>query len=168
MATWETTGQTQPYVNGMRHSSHTTISKITDKKDGETTFEVNERVTITWGSGVEQPMFFRGTITHEGEVYPVLQSSSGIYYVVGTAGNTLPQRISSALNANTFTVCFFPDTMIATPSGERRVEDLVHGDQVLIESAGAVPATSAGRLARYLCRRLRFRRPDLRSGVMRY
>ena len=57
-----------------------------------------------------------------------------------------------------FAVCFLPGTLIATPSGDRRVEDLVPGDPVLVEDVSSVQATWLGRIGRGLRRRLGYGR----------
>ena len=45
----------------------------------------------------------------------------------------------------TFTVCYFPDTLIATPTGERRMEDIVAGDMLLSADGRTVPTKWIGR-----------------------
>ena len=161
MATWETTGDAASYDNGNRWThSNSKITKITDNKPGENAFEVGETVTITFSNGgVGRNYTFAGTITHDGKVYPVVLNSTGsTHFVVGTAADDLPAQLSPSLKAVSFTVCFFPGTLIATPDGERRIEDLVPGDPVLIEDSGSVPATWIGRVWRLLCRRMGFGR----------
>ena len=80
------------------------------------------------------------------------------YYIVGLATGDAPTRIvetgnSANVTAEKFIVCFFPGTLIATPSGERKVEDLVPGDPVLIGDSSNAPATWMGRIWRKLRRR---------------
>lgn len=45
-------------------------------------------------------------------------------------------------------MCFAPGTLIATPAGERRVEDLAHGDPVLTADGRIVPVKWIGHLTR--------------------
>ena len=142
---------------------------IVSVTDGETNqvWDVGEAVTVTFfrigGGTIDFGGFYRGTVTIDGVVYPVVQlnaASGGTHYALGS-GNVSETlgNISSLLNTSgSFTVCFFPGTMIATPSGERRIEDLVPGDPVLIGAPGVVPVTWTERLARKLLQRFGFGR----------
>ena len=165
MATWETTADSQAYIAGKRSGSGARITKVTDNKDGETTFEFGESVTVTLSNGGTLNYIFRGTLTHEGVEYPVVGNASGsIQYVIGSGISTsLPAEIAPAVNAptlniSTFTVCFFPGTLIATPFGERKVEELVSGDLVLIGDSGAISATWFARMGEKFRQRLGFAR----------
>ena len=145
MAVWETTERSAAYLLGARFSGgDTTITKVDDNED-DNTFEVGDTVTVTFDGGTTATHTFRGTITIQGEVYPVLENTSGAHYVIGTVSSALPQQISSSINAETFTVCFLPGTLVATPSGERKVEDILAGDMVLTFDGRAVPAKWIGR-----------------------
>ena len=149
------------------------ITKVTDG-ELDSTFNVGDSVTVTWFDidNREQtfPAEFIGTmsVTVSGQtrVFMVLKDTSlsdTYHYVVGLPAASAPSKIietgiSANVTAETFTVCFFPGTLIATPHGERKVEEIVPGDPILIMDSGSVPATWAGRMARKLRRRLGFRR----------
>ena len=165
MATYEpanTTTNTYTHT-GAHHSRNETITKVTDGDDSNLEFTVGESVTITFGSGIEVAGTYRGTITIDGVEYPVVQrNSNSNWYVLDTGGidkvsdgGMAPNTIgASNITAETFTVCFFPGTLIATPSGERKIEDLVSGDLVLVEAAGSSSAMWIGHLIQKLGRRI--------------
>ena len=96
------------------------------------------------------------TVSGQTRVFMVLEQTvfgDDNQYVVGLKVADAPSMIvktgnSANFAAESFTVCFFPGTLIATPSGERKVEDLVSGDPVLIGDLGAVPATWIARMGR--------------------
>ena len=149
MAIWETTSRYTTWAsNGELLRRTNVIEKISDEKSGEQTFEVNEAVKLTFrGSTLERDGHFLGTVTVNGVDYPVV-SFSGSRFIVGLDSRVagVPSRLDdTALDASTFTVCFFPGTLIATPSGERKVEELASGDPVLNGASGAIPATWLGR-----------------------
>ena len=148
MAIWETTLSTHSWsrADGSLAKSSVTISKIDDEKSGETTFEVNETVKITAsGLGNTLEAKFVGTVTVDGVVYPVIDFRD-TRYIVGFDADGVSTIPYANLNAGAFTVCFFSGTLIATPSGERKVEQLVSGDLVLIGNSGAIPSTWLGRM----------------------
>ena len=126
---------------------------ITDNKPGSNTFEPDEALTIGLGGGQTFTAKYVGTISVGGQKYVVvLGDSNSIYYVVGLRPTTegIPSTLvfsgtGKNVDDSNFTVCFFIGTLIATPSGERKVEELVSGDQVLIGDSGAIPATWLGR-----------------------
>ena len=124
------------------------VTKITDGKNSETKFEVGEELTITTVDDGDYKVNFRGTITINGVEYPVVDISTGlgtITIAVGLPRSLAPATLPAVDASGPFTVCFFPETLIATPSGERKVEQLVSGDLVLIGDYGAIPATWLGR-----------------------
>ena len=147
MAIWETTVKSALWgADGNLFSVGVALKKIDDTNDSETTFEVNESVNLTFESGTVIGTFI-GTLTVDGVAYPVVKWND-FRYAVGLDRSTtgVPMSISdSDIVATTFTVCFFPGTLIATPSGERKVEELASGDLVLIGDSGAITATWFGR-----------------------
>ena len=131
------------------------VVSVSDDKSGSV-LSVGDTVTVTYvgataGTEVTISATFIGTmsVTVSGEVrvFMVLESSdSGITYhtVIGLNSANAPSGIVKTGNlanitAESFTVCFFPGTLIVTPSGERKVEELVSGDLVLIGDSGAIP-----------------------------
>lgn len=147
MATWDTTtAKSQAYQNGdIYNDAGVEPKRITDKKDGETTFTVGEEVTLHYKTPTNVltgTATYKGTITVNGVIYPVVEYELGddtITYVVGLpfGSSDNPTTIGSHnINAVAFTVCFLPGTLISTPSGERKVEELVAGDSILIGAAG--------------------------------
>ena len=86
-------------------------------------------------------------------VLKIIIQNVTFHYLVGVKHTDAPSTIvetgnSANLTAESFTVCFFPGTLIATPSGERKVEELVSGDPVLVGDLGAVPANWIARIGR--------------------
>ena len=162
-------------------AAHATIWK-SPSGDGTTnvdgTFAVGDTVmTQFYDGGVNKvhEMTYRGTysytdsntgVTHEFLVLHSTTSYGGSFLLVGphVALKATRDAILADFNsenditAESYTVCFFPGTLIATPTGERRVEELVSGDQVLVEDAGSVPATWIDRMARKFFRSLGLRR----------
>ena len=153
MATYEVDASvaSATYINGSLAVASAFISKITDDDSNSMTLEINEEIQIFFGkTGFKG--FFRGTISVNGKDYPVVElSGTAAHYVIGFpnpggTSNPLPSTIGASIDTGgPFTVCFFPGTLIATPSGERTVEELVSGDPVLIGDSGAIPATWFGR-----------------------
>ena len=165
MATYElpNTANTTQYVNGESPGSNV-ITKVTDGKSGSV-LNVGDKVTVTWASlpGAKVEVFeaeFIGTmsvtVSGQTQVFMVLKEiitgfGGGIFhYVVGLEVADAPSKIaetgaSKNISAESFTVCFFPGTLIATPSGERMVEELAAGDPILIGDSGSIPATWFGR-----------------------
>ena len=159
MAKLDLTTESAVYVDDSRSlNASTRILSVTDGDESNLDFTPGEDVTLNFGNNREQAGKVAGTITVNGEKLLVIESGRW-HYVIGfphpvTGVNPLPTKITTAINStNTatdksgvFTVCFFPGTLIATPFGESRVEDLVPGDQILIDDARSVPETWAGRL----------------------
>ena len=146
MATWETTSASAWWSNGqLLNTTNFLITRITDNKSGETTFELNESLTII-ASNTSTGTFV-GTLTVNGVKYPVVKNGNNLF-AVGLHRNTpnIPETLSeSDLDTGDFTVCFFPGTLVATPSGERKVEKLVAGDTVLTKDGREIPAKFVGR-----------------------
>ena len=133
------------------------FTKATDG-ESDSVFNVNDKVTLTWvdsnGREREFDATFVGTIsvTVSGQVkvFMVFDGGGTIHYVIGLKPSDAPEKIvltgpSADVVAESFTVCFFPGTLIATPSGERKVEELVSGDPVSIGDMRTVPVKWIGR-----------------------
>ena len=146
------------------------VTKITDGSNTDnkfTTSDTNLTITISNGTNTttDSGWKYLGTTTAiEGGPYIVVQKGTRTHVI-----ETGPTRLANApgdqkvapatvanlnIDDNDFTVCFFPGTLIATPSGERRVEELVPGDPVLVENVSSLPATWIGRVSRKFSRRL--------------
>ena len=138
------------------------IRQVTNSESGSV-LSVGDAVTVHF-TGLQNgrdgtfPAKFIGTmkvtVSGEEQVFMVLEASFGgsiVYqYVVGLKRGDAPSTIirtgnSANFSAETFTVCFFPGTLIATPSGERKVEELVSGDLVLVGDSRTVPVKWVGR-----------------------
>ena len=176
MATFDLAGgsnNSTVYLNGT-NDNNTIITKVTDGQT-DLVFDVGDTVTITVSrlDGSVLATFnaeYVGTVsvTQSGQTNDLLvlkyvQGSDTYHYLVGAERTVAPASIvetgpSANVTAETFTVCFFPGTLISTPSGERRVEDLVPGDSVLIGDADAVSVAWTERAARNLLQWLGFRR----------
>ena len=127
--------------------------KVSDGKSG-LVFSVGDTVTVDWQSspgtlGTAFQAEYIGTVNVAGKDYMVLKDSVGfggsgtLYYVIGIKPSDAPSSIvesgaSKNITSESFTVCFFPGTLIATPSGEIMVEELVSGDLVLVGDSRVV------------------------------
>ena len=143
--------------NGTARIGTATITKLDDGQS-DRVFNVGDKIDATWYrlngqyGGILKDVVYKGTVEWpdgSGNIYPVF-ANGALWYVVGlnsSAGtaNSGLTNLATAIKAETFTVCFFPGTQIATPSGERNVEELVSGDLVLLGNFGAMPATCLGR-----------------------
>ena len=157
-------------VSGRYSGTRTNIKSVTDEQS-DNVWKVGEAVKMEFNSGTKLDGHYRGTFTYDGKEYPVIQLVNDDYFVLGTGvPSPAPTGIFTGIvqgvrvyhsdwnRSKDFTVCFFPGTLIATPHGERKVEDLVPGDRVLIVDAGYVPATWLGRMAQMLRRKFGFSR----------
>ena len=139
--------------------SDITITKVMDDSSGSV-LNVGDSVTVTWiNQGVAETFSadFVGTlsvnVSGQDRVFMVLKDDSlgsTLYYVIGLkADDALATIVETGMSVNitaeSFTVCFFPGTLIATPSGERKVEKLVAGDIVLTKDGREIPVKFAGR-----------------------
>ena len=103
-----------------------------------------------------------------GVTYLVVHSETsygGAFFLIGpnaTSAERAAMRtdfnMESDISKESYVVCFFPGTLIATPSGEQQVENFVPGDLVLVDEADDVPATRIERMLRRLRRKLGIRR----------
>ena len=146
MAIFETLAKSVRYIDGNK-SAEVTISKITDGDSNSDSFSVGESVTVT-EDGVNKTMKFIGTVTVNGVEYPVVEIDLILtkrVFVVGLGNDDAPSNLPSLNTTDSFVVCFFSGTLIATPSGERKVEELASGDLVLVGDSDAIPATWLGR-----------------------
>ena len=147
MATWETARPLSLVLwppSGMLEDLDPTskVVKISDN-EADTTFEVGKKVTVTYDGGTTSPSFsFAGSVIVDGMDYPVLKFGAFLAIVgLDLSAATTKTLAQSALDASAFTECFFPETLIATPTGERKVEELISGDLVLIGDSAAISTT---------------------------
>ena len=145
MATWATSLKAVRWRdNNLLTVNSTPITKITDEKSGSI-LRVGDSVKVTFGENTERDGTFVGTVTIGDTVYPVVEIGTRFWrYIVGAGDNpNLPLTLADddLDTSGSFTVCFFPGTLIATPTGERKIEELVSGDLVLIGDSGAIPST---------------------------
>jgi hypothetical protein len=95
-------------------------------------------VNLTYQGLVTVPQEGGGTTSG---FYATGPGGSTVLFTIGDpAGGAVPTFLSGD-----FTVCFMPGTLIATPSGERAIETLSIGDEVLTASGSAVPVRWIGR-----------------------
>ena len=153
MATWETSAPSTIWrtTTGALEKGSNRVSKITDEQS-DNTLAVNESVKVSFVGNLSalgpRNGKFLGTVTVDAESYLVVELSSGLRYIVGLDPDTpgLPSTLpDSRISAVSFVVCFFPGTMIATPSGECKVEELACGDLVLVGESRTVPVKWIGR-----------------------
>ena len=132
------------------------VFEVANGKSGSV-LNINDDVTVRWfhdGVNYSFKAKFVGTmsIMESGQVkiFMVLDGGEEDHYVIGLNFADAPQNIvltgpSANVTAVSFTVCFFPGTLVATPSGERKVEELVSGDLVLVGKSRTVPIKWIGR-----------------------
>ena len=127
-------------------------SSVTEPATSPGTFNDGESVTVSDAGAANGTLFYRGTVTFSGTTYPVFGTGSrgngGTFYVgsnveLSSTGN------SSLTSTNTSPVCFLAGTLIATPEGERAIEELVVGDLVTTPS-GPQPVKFVARSTRSL------------------
>ena len=134
--------------------------KIESGKSRNGPFEVGEDVEVIGDCGTFAAKF-AGVFAKEGAECPIVRAEDPplAYYVLGAwsdAGdeNFPPafavrpaEQVLDDIQFQPFAAGFFPGALVATPMGERKVEDLAMGDLVLAWDADAVPETRAGRPA---------------------
>ena len=161
MATYEVNGTPTMQWSGTTGDylgTTPSIRSVTDEQT-DTEWKVGEAVKVTFNSGSVFDGHYRGTFTVDGVQYPIVEFE-GDFWVLGSGNpSSAPTGLLESIVQGTtvyhpdwnrsadFTVCFFPGTLIATPSGDRKVEELAPGDPVLIGDSGAVDATSGGNSA---------------------
>jgi hypothetical protein len=110
--------------------------------DGDPTsdnFEAGEMVSLSNS--------FVGTVMIGGTTYIVVQNSSQ-YLVMGIQLDSATYPTFSSLgpvDTSNFVTCYLPGTFITTPRGERPVEGLLPGDEVMTAEGKAVPVKWIGR-----------------------
>lgn len=102
--------------------------------DGQTAFDTSIALSINGTSPITVTL--RG-VTSEGE--PIIQDGSSFYVLSNTPGLT-----SREVSQGTYTYCFAPGTLIATPAGENTVETLRIGDLIATADGRAVPVKWIG------------------------
>lgn len=100
-------------------SALTDIGNGLTNQDGTVTAD---EITVTGGGGADQILTF--------------PNGESIAVPDGTIDTSTPQTRFASLVAMGVPVCFTPGTLIATPDGERPVEDLAVGDTVSTRDAG--------------------------------
>ena len=153
MAVFETTSSTSRWSSDGSLSVLQNIfgvRKIVKIDDGQDDYvlEVGRRVTVSVlnADGTTQNIsgVFSGTVSVDGTVYPVVFVSPTRFIVgLDPAKGTVPYGDLNA--SDLFVPCFFSGTLIATPSGECKVEELVSGDLVSVGESRAVPVKWIGR-----------------------
>ena len=126
-------------------------------KLGNGTLEVGQEVEVSNDCGTFAAKF-AGVFTKEGVecLVVMVEETPPAYYVLGAwsdagDGNFPPvfaiRPDGQVLNSNRFqpsNTGFFPGALIATPTGERQVEDLAKGDLVLAWDPKPVPQVHSG------------------------
>ena len=140
------------YYNGNHSGSSspgTSIKSITDGDSANQEFTATDSITMRTNSDADLAgwKYLGTTTTIDGGPHLVFELKVGqntFVYVIGTGptdtvGDIDPgEKVAPAtvadlnIDSSSFTVCFFPGTMIASPSGERKVEELAAGDSVVI------------------------------------
>lgn len=114
------------------------VNTVSD--DGlNTTFEVGETVTVPGGIGGDTgPFTFVGIDNTTGTTLVLVGDGVNTIYALSpepSSATTFPPQVNSDAAATAagagFTPCFAQGTLIATPSGEVAVEELVPGQEIL-------------------------------------
>ncbi len=91
---------------------------------------------------------FAGTTSVSGSLFVVIDAGDGDYILFGPATPDyadFPDSFADlVIDGSPFTVCFLAGTRIATPAGERRVEELAIGDHVVTADGRVVPVRWVG------------------------
>ena len=142
------------YRDGSNPTASPGVKSINDGNATNYEFVAGESVTITFGDNTMQTAIFKGTTNAiSGGPYAVVEYSNDsnikITVVIGTGVLSSPPVNVAVLNIDTTNPlpapCFFSGTLIATPSGERKVEELVSGDLVSVQDSRIVPVKWIGR-----------------------
>ena len=153
MAVFETTSPTSRWSSDGSLSELRNffgVRKIVKIDDGQDDYvlEVGRRVTVSVlnANGTTQNIsgVFSGTVSVDGTVYPVVFVSP-TRFIVGLDPAKGPVPYGDLNASDLFVPCFFSGTLIATPSGERKVEELVSGDLVTVGDSRVVPIIWIGR-----------------------
>ncbi|MFM9860654.1 Hint domain-containing protein [Pseudoxanthobacter sp. M-2] len=131
------------YVGGEIADADFYNFNLSNGDDESDTFIRGETIYLTGdGSGIAR---FFGSTTIDGKIYVVLDPGGSTKYLFGSSAADFPTLFDS-LNINTdpFTVCFLAGTMVATPVGEKLVDNLVIGDIVLTADGRPAPVKWVG------------------------
>lgn len=94
-------------------------------------------------NGNDYAIFLSGSLPNAFFIIPYFSAVEDLSSLIGTS---VSQTISfSGDNASVVNLCFVGGTLIATPRGERAVEDLAIGDLVTTRQGHAVPVKWVGR-----------------------
>ena len=107
------------------------------------TFTRGETIYLSGdGSGIAR---FFGSTTIDGKIYVVLDAGGSTKYLFGSSAADFPTLFESLdINTDPFTVCFLAGTGVATPAGEKLVDNLVIGDIVLTADGRPAPVKWVG------------------------
>ncbi|WP_298283778.1 Hint domain-containing protein [Acidocella sp.] len=132
---------------GKTTESITAASSVEYPNGGTTSLSSTGYLTGTW--------YFVGDATVGKFNGIVVTNGAGNYYFLSPSnpGNDLKTGVTSTVNTSygwnfstgAEVTCFFPGTLIATPSGEVAVETLKSGDLVTLADGRAAPITWLGR-----------------------
>ncbi len=91
---------------------------------------------------------FAGTTSVSGSLFVVIDAGDGDYILFGPSTPDyadFPDEFADlVIDGSPFTVCFLAGTRIATPAGERPVEELAIGDHVVTADGRVVPVSWVG------------------------
>jgi hypothetical protein len=128
--------------NAGRTDNNSPVGTINTGASGDT-LSVGE--TITYSGN---PYIYQGTVTVAAAAggttsgfYAVREGKTFLFTIQDPANNV---TYNPTPGGETF-VCFMPGTLIATPQGERAIEDLAIGDEILTASGRAAPIRWIGR-----------------------
>ncbi|WP_299615919.1 Hint domain-containing protein [uncultured Tateyamaria sp.] len=152
MATYE--GTAHLYFDGVLFGANVDPGEAISDNTVDTTFSVGEAVFDNAGNLFSDGQgTFVGTLNINGTEYPIFSAdnsgatiNNGEVYVVTPAGfdsDTLPGNLNFA-QASHLTECFLTGTRIATPDGEKAVEELAIGDEILTADGTTVPVRWVG------------------------
>ncbi len=121
---------------------------LSDTEDGTDDGILAIGAELDWSAITSQKVVLAGATT---EGYPIVQNDVTGHYFLLTPVNGLHNQTFTVNTTDPFTFCYAAGTQIATPQGERNVEDLKIGDLVSTVDGRNVPVLWLGHQTIHKC-----------------